>query len=111
MKACPDLGKKPKIHLFLHLPQNMLDFGSPSAYNREVCMQFNHNTALDNTNLCPIIGVNHLIHWYGHKTYSNRQSPSRDVATGFATPDYLRYIVSGGQFGQLKQRLVNNLCI
>ena len=53
-----------------------------------------------------IAGVNHSTPWFDHKTYSNRQSPSRDIATSFAIIDYLRYIVSGGQFGQLEQRLV-----
>lgn len=29
------LLNKPKFHLLLHLPQNMLDFGPPSVYNTE----------------------------------------------------------------------------
>lgn len=33
--GCPELLKKPKIHLILHLPDNMQDFGPPSAYNTE----------------------------------------------------------------------------
>ena len=64
-------------------------------------------------------GYNLLYAWYyrcesfnslvrSQNIYSNRRSPSTDIATSFATLDYLQYIVSGGQFGQLKQRLVNN---
>ena len=34
------LLNKPKFHLLLHLPQNMLDYGPTSAYNTE---QYIHN--------------------------------------------------------------------
>ena len=31
----PDLKKKVKVHLFLHLVENMIDFGPTSAFNTE----------------------------------------------------------------------------
>ena len=31
----PDLKKRVKIHLLLHLPDDMMDFGPTSAYNTE----------------------------------------------------------------------------
>ena len=40
--------------------------------------------------------------------FSNKQSPSRDIATSFATLDYLRFIVNGGQFGKEKSRSIYN---
>ena len=33
--AYPEMLKKPKVHLLLHLVDNMLDFGHTSAYNTE----------------------------------------------------------------------------
>ena len=32
---CPELQKKAKIHLLLHLTENMVDFGPTSAFNTE----------------------------------------------------------------------------
>lgn len=34
-EGCPEMLKKPKIHLLLHLPDNMHDFGPTAAYNTE----------------------------------------------------------------------------
>ena len=34
--GCPEVLKKPKIHLLLHLPDNMYDFVPTVAYNTEV---------------------------------------------------------------------------
>ena len=36
----PELKKKVKIHLILHLTENMLDFGPTSAFNTERCIIF-----------------------------------------------------------------------
>ena len=33
--AFPDMLKKPKIHLLLHLVDNMIEFGPTSAFNTE----------------------------------------------------------------------------
>ena len=33
--SSPEMQQKVKIHLLLHLPDNMVDFGPPSNYNTE----------------------------------------------------------------------------
>ena len=33
--GCPEMLNKPKVHLLLHLPQSMRDFGPTFAYNTE----------------------------------------------------------------------------
>ena len=57
------------------------------------------------------VGVNPSTLLYGHKTYilTDKVPASRDIATAFATLDYLRYFVSGGQFGQNRQRFVMHI--
>ena len=32
---CPELRKKVKVHMILHLPENVKDFGPTSAFNTE----------------------------------------------------------------------------
>lgn len=33
MQSCPDMLQKVKVHLLLHLPDNLMDFGPPADYN------------------------------------------------------------------------------
>eukprot|EP00731_Ephydatia_muelleri_P027586 Em0019g459a len=40
-KHCPELRSKLKIHLLLHLPDHMLQFGPPSGFNTERCESYN----------------------------------------------------------------------
>lgn len=60
---CPELGKKIKIHLFLHLPDNMMDFGPTSSYNTERYIYICY-TALCDEYKCAFMfyaDVNHLM--------------------------------------------------
>ena len=34
-KFAPDMLQKVKVHLLLHLPDNLMDFGPPANYNNE----------------------------------------------------------------------------
>ncbi|KAL5517735.1 hypothetical protein EMCRGX_G003341 [Ephydatia muelleri] len=72
----PELKGKLKIHLILHLPENMLMFGPASTFNTERCESFNCNIR-------------------AHNIYANRHAPSKDIATSFAIQQSIR---SGGHF-------------
>ncbi|KAF9541558.1 hypothetical protein CPC08DRAFT_803425 [Agrocybe pediades] len=68
---------KAKLHLLVHLPEDIRRFGPPIRYSTEVYESFNRVFRL-----CSI--------------YSNHQSPSRDIAFKFASMDRLKHILSGG---------------
>jgi hypothetical protein len=74
--AYPDFLKKAKIHLLLHLPEVLLQFGPTSAYNTERCESFNSLVRTANV-------------------YSNKQAPSRDIATSFSVNETLYHISCG----------------
>ena len=44
-KSHPSLGRKVKVHLLLHLTQNMLDFGPALSFCTERYKNFTINTA------------------------------------------------------------------
>eukprot|EP00731_Ephydatia_muelleri_P009853 Em0005g439a len=68
--------KKLKIHLILHLPDSMLRFGPASSFNTERCESY--NSVIRSRNV-----------------YSNRQAPSKDIATAFAIQESIRFTFSG----------------
>eukprot|EP00731_Ephydatia_muelleri_P038418 Em0755g1a len=72
----PNLKRKLKVHLLLHLCESMLQFGPPLAYNTERCESFN-----------PIIRAKNI--------FSNKHSPSKYIATNFGAEDSIRNICSG----------------
>ena len=69
-QGCPELLKKPKIHLLLHLPDKMQDFGPPSAYNTERFAHNIHNIIWYVYKLTDIVGVSPSMGWLEHKTYT-----------------------------------------
>ncbi|KAL5496712.1 hypothetical protein EMCRGX_G013056 [Ephydatia muelleri] len=75
----PELKGKLKIHLILHLPENMLMFGPASTFNTERCESFNGTIR-------------------AHNIYANRHAPSKDIATSFAIQQSMRFVCSGGHF-------------
>ena len=68
---------KPKFHFLVHLPMFIWWFGPALLYSMEQYESFNHVFWL-----CSI--------------YSNKQAPSRDICTMFASMDAIKHIVSGG---------------
>lgn len=68
---------KPKLHILLHLPKSIRRFGPAIGFSTELFESFN--------------GVFRLC-----SIYSNRQSPSRDIAQKFASMGRVKHLVSGG---------------
>ena len=68
-EAFPELQKKVKVHLFLHLAQDMSDFGPTSTFSAErygyvevfiTCTVYNYNFLADVKPITPL---------YGQETY------------------------------------------
>ena len=83
--------KKQKIHLLLHLVDNMLDFGPMSAFCTERWGEFKNNATLN------FYRCESYFNGYIRKlnVYSNRQCISRDIATKTAVSEQLAHICSG----------------
>ena len=98
----PEMMRKPKVHLFLHLVDNQLDFGPTSAYNTERLIS-------QNVPLCTLYytcrceAFNSLVR--ASNVFSSRQAPSRDIANRFAKLEHLRLVMDGGSLDD-KERLV-----
>ena len=75
----PRWFNKPKFHIILHLVEHIRRFGPPLLFATETFESFN---ALIRT----------------LSVHSNRQAPSRDIATGFANSNRIRHLSSGGKF-------------
>ncbi|KAK1228871.1 hypothetical protein PQX77_008081 [Marasmius sp. AFHP31] len=70
---------KPKFHILVHLPDHIRRFGPAILFATESFESYN-----------AVIRCK--------STHSNRQSPSRDIAYGFAQGNRIRHLSSGGQF-------------
>eukprot|EP00731_Ephydatia_muelleri_P006511 Em0003g759a len=77
----PNLLRRPKMHLILHLIECLEQYGPTSAFSAERCESFNSDVRAQNI-------------------YSNRQAPSRDSGKHFAVLEHVRHIVDGGRYGQ-----------
>lgn len=100
----PAMLKKKKVHLILHLPAPMHDFGPTSAYNTEryteyILIMLTH---VKSCGRCE--PFNSLVR--AQNVYTNWHNPSHDIATGFAIREQLIYIASGGCYGPNNDRLV-----
>ena len=90
----PSWLQKPKIHLLLHLPQCMANFGPTSAFNTERYQTF--FLMHDKWHLlffkfrCE--SFNSIVRSYN--VYSNHQAPSRDIAIRFGRVSYLLHLCS-----------------
>ncbi|KAL5489198.1 hypothetical protein EMCRGX_G018264 [Ephydatia muelleri] len=83
-RNCPELRRKLKIHILLHLPDDMLQFGPASTFNTERCESY--NAAIRGRNI-----------------YANRHAPSKDIATSFAIQESIRFVCSGGHYDALEK--------
>ncbi|KAL5459987.1 hypothetical protein EMCRGX_G033391 [Ephydatia muelleri] len=83
-RNCPELRRKLKIHILLHLPDDMLQFGPASTFNTERCESY--NAAIRGRNM-----------------YANRHAPSKDIATSFAIQESIRSVCSGGHYNALEK--------
>lgn len=88
----PDVKKKVKVHLILHLTQSMTDFGPTSTFNTE-----RHHTCIIH-NTCKSCYLVHRCETYNsliraRNIYANRLAPSRDIAYGFATLNHSAFSV------------------
>eukprot|EP00731_Ephydatia_muelleri_P028787 Em0020g431a len=77
----PNLLRRPKMHLILHLIECLEQYGPTSAFSAERCESFNSDVRAQNI-------------------YSNRQAPSRDIGKHFAVLEHVRHIIDGGRYGQ-----------
>ncbi|RDX41700.1 hypothetical protein OH76DRAFT_1489271 [Lentinus brumalis] len=68
---------KNKLHILLHLPEHVERFGPALLFSTERYESFNHIFRL-----CSI--------------HSNRQAPSRDIASAFAQQERCRHVLTGG---------------
>ncbi|XP_064407340.1 uncharacterized protein LOC135352102 isoform X2 [Halichondria panicea] len=75
----PQMLKKMKVHLLLHLVDDLCDFGPTAAFNTERCEAFNSLMR-------------------EQKIFSNRRAPSRDIAVSFSTLEALRFVCSSGYY-------------
>eukprot|EP00731_Ephydatia_muelleri_P012741 Em0007g51a len=83
-RNCPELRRKLKIHILLHLPDDMLQFGPASTFNTERCESY--NAAIRGRNI-----------------YANQHAPSKDIATSFAIQESIRFVCSGGHYDALEK--------
>ena len=92
--AYPSCMRKAKIHLILYLPEIMIQFGPPSAYNTERYSNYKHLYSHNFQYRCE--SFNSIVRT--GNVFSNRQAPSRDIATYFSVSESLRHISSGAIF-------------
>ena len=104
LKNMPDLAKRLKMHLLLHLVDNMLTFGPSSSVSTEryICIYMQHCAFIHF--YCRFESFNSFIR--GQNIYSNRRAPSRDIAYNFAVLEHVRSICSGALFNSTYSRCV-----
>ncbi|TBU51623.1 hypothetical protein BD310DRAFT_791607, partial [Dichomitus squalens] len=71
------LTEKNKLHILLHIPEHIARHGPSLLFSTERYESFNHIFRLSSI-------------------HSNRQAPSRDIASSFANQDRCRHMVTGG---------------
>lgn len=79
--------QKNKFHIYSHLPEHVARFGVPVLFSTERYESFNHLFRQ-----CSV--------------YSNKQSPSRDIAAAFATYDTVRFILQRGEWKNRERKIV-----
>ena len=92
----PEYCKRLKIHILLHLVDDMLDFGPTACYSTE------------RYNIIHVYNVIRLYSYFRYESFNslmrgqnicgNRHAPSRDIAKNFAVIEYLRLLGSGGVY-------------
>ncbi len=104
----PEVSKKLKIHLFLHLTDNMMDFGPTSSFNTErlVCRKKHKNFII--MHRCE--SFNSLMR--ARNIFANRLAPSRDIAKGFEVLETLRSVCAGSdtRYSNRKMSTIGSYC-
>ena len=107
--------RKVKVHLILHLPEDMLAYGPTSSFNTErymypgytlivIVLLILHAHIFFSIFETRCESFNSLVR--SETVYSNKQSPSKDIAYGVARLEHVQYIASGGKFGSGDETLV-----
>ena len=86
-------SKRSKVHIILHLPNHLVEFGPATGFCTERYM-YVYTCQSQGSLSIRYEAFNSLIR--KQNVYSNRQSPSHDIAYNFATIEHLRFICSGG---------------
>ena len=99
----PDMLKKQKVHLILHLAECMEQFGPTSSFNRErYLVQLMHRMRYyPHSSLCRCETFNSFIRV--QNIFGNKGAPSRDIAHHFAVVEQLRHICDGGSYEKGKR--------
>ena len=104
-KIFPEQLKKLKVHLILHLVDNMKEFGPTASFNTERYVQKWLQFAIDTTK---VRFINLLLYFRcetfnsfirARNIFANKLAPSRDIAMSFNTLQHLEFIFSGGYLG------------
>ena len=88
----PEHSHKLKVHLLLHLVDNMVDYGCCSCFSTERWISMQLHVIF----LCLFRFEAENSFLRAQNIYSNRQAPSRDICNSFAVLNDLRHISSGG---------------
>ena len=95
--AIPEMLHKVKIHLLLHLPSNLVEFGPAANYNTERhvlctmdCDLYHNLWKSSISHRCD--SLNSILRAFN--VYGNRQAPSRDIGRAFATLFVLQTLAS-----------------
>ena len=108
LKHMPVLGKKLKIHLILHLSDNIIEFGPTSSFNTE---RYSQVTIMDlKQTIARCEAFNSLMR--ARNIFANRQSPSSswDIARGFEVLETLRSVCTGNSHGSNRRYKSNIMC-
>ena len=82
-----------KVHLFLHLTDDMMDFGPTSSFNTERLGMFLTVQVKMHSFSLRCESFNSLMQ--NRNIFSNRLAPSRDIARGFEVLENLRSVCAG----------------
>ena len=96
----PEYSKRLKIHILLHLADDLRQFGPQKVFNTERYSAVNYrilvHVLIYNTYNFRFESFNSLLR--NQNVFSNRESPSKDIGTNFAVLEHLRFLCSGGKF-------------
>ena len=96
--TAPEMLQKVKVHLLLHLPQNIVDFGPPANYNTERYKLYNYVNACMYVLFLALFrceSLNSKLRTFN--VYSNRQSPSLDIGQFFAISTTLHILLKSAE--------------
>ena len=95
IKQYPEHGQRIKVHILLHLPDNIRDFSHPSCYNTERFVNNSKHCADIPSHICRFEAFNSFIR--SQNVFANRRAPSRDIGHKLSIIEYLRFLCSSNQ--------------